>query len=115
MLDHATCALRNADSIAVFASRSTFAENLVLSRLRSSEATDIYLAFWTGRSGDEGDEANAAAQLLQETRSILYPKPAKKFEQERAAASMNSAEIGDNALVDLQVMGLTSGLYRRPQ
>ncbi|KAG9018143.1 hypothetical protein FRB90_012106 [Tulasnella sp. 427] len=90
----------------------TFAENLVLSRLRSSEATDIYLAFWTGGTGDGGDEADAAAQLLQETWSILYPKPAKKFEQERAGATIPSAEIGDNALIDLQLMGLTLGLYR---
>ncbi|KAG9050635.1 hypothetical protein FS837_003735 [Tulasnella sp. UAMH 9824] len=93
----------------------SLAENIVLARLKNSEATDIYLAFWTGfTQGAEGkgDEASAATQLLQEAWSILNPKPAKKFEQEKAGVATSSAEIGDNATIDWQLMGLTLGLYR---
>ncbi|KAG8901955.1 hypothetical protein FRC01_009704, partial [Tulasnella sp. 417] len=91
------------------------AENLVLARLRNYEATDIYLAFWTGfaqGAGDQGGEANAATQLLQETWSILNPKPAKKYEQEKSGVATSSAEIGDNGTIDWQLMGLALGLYR---
>ncbi|KAG8972541.1 hypothetical protein FRC05_009774 [Tulasnella sp. 425] len=93
----------------------SLAENLVLARLRNSEATDIYLSFWTGftqKAGDQDDEASAAAQLLQEAWSILNPKPAKKYEQEKAGVATSSAEIGDSGTIDWPLMGLTLGLYR---
>ncbi|KAG8925972.1 hypothetical protein FRC00_003420, partial [Tulasnella sp. 408] len=60
----------------------------------------------------KGDEASAATQLLQEAWSILNPKPAKKYEQEKAGVATSSAEIGDNGTIDWQLMGLTLGLYR---
>lgn len=93
----------------------SLADNLVLARLKNSEATDLYLAFWTGfAQGAEGkgDEASAAAQLLQEAWSILNPKQAKKYEQEKSGVATSSAEIGDNGTIDWQLMGLTLGLYR---